>query len=324
MSTMLKFLQKYRGILRKFKPAYVIYNVLKAGKLKNNKALYQKYGIEKSVFAPISHKDIKFPDNDMPWLDKPEAKELLANHPQTKTFHPSIQNQFHQWIDKGYIILENYFSKKQIDETYAEVEMLFKQQIIEYNYTGGRIMDAFRQSAKVNAMMRDKELLRLISFLLGKETDLFQTINFFEGSEQNPHSDFIHMSTEPKGYLVGVWVALEDIDTDAGPVYYYPGSHRLPYVFNEDFETGNTALWLGENNYTNYEIKIQELIKLHKLQPVEFTAKKGDVLIWHANLIHGGKKINRKGATRKSLVGHYFSKGVLCYHEITERPAIIE
>ncbi|MFN4235435.1 MAG: phytanoyl-CoA dioxygenase family protein [Bacteroidia bacterium] len=319
-----KLIQKYRGIFRKFKPSYVLYNLWKINKLKHNKILYKKYGIDKSIYSSLSHKDIKIPATEIPWLDKYDAKEKLAEHPATSTFPESIQNQFHQWIDKGYIVLEKYFSEQQVDETYKEVESLFKQQKIDYNYTGGRIMDAFRYSEKVNIMMRDKELLRLISFLLGKETDLFQTINFFEGSQQNPHSDFIHMSTEPKGYLVGVWVALEDIDTDAGPVYYYPGSHRLPYVFNEDFETGNTSLWLGANNYTNYEIKIQQLIKEHNLQPVEFTAKKGDVLIWHANLIHGGKKINRKGATRKSLVGHYFSKGVLCYHEITERPAIIE
>lgn len=321
---MLNFLQKYRGILRKFKPAYVLYNLTQLDKLKNNKPLYKKYGIDKSIYSPLSHKDIKIPDTDIPWLDKPNAKELLELNAQTKTFSESIQLQFYQWIDSGYLLLKSYFSEQQIDDTYKEVESLFKQQIISYNYTGGRIMDAFKHSQKVNAMMRDKELLRLITFLLGKETDLFQTINFFKGSQQNPHSDFIHMSTEPKGYLVGVWIALEDIDTDAGPVYYYPGSHRLPYVFNEDFETGNTRLWLGDLNYTNYEIKIQELIKKHNLKPVEFIAKKGDVLIWHANLIHGGKKINREGATRKSLVGHYFSKGVLCYHEITQRPAIIK
>jgi ectoine hydroxylase-related dioxygenase (phytanoyl-CoA dioxygenase family) len=320
---MANFIQKYKGILRKFKPTYVLYNLLQRDKLVKNKALYDKYGIKKSIFSPISHKDIKIADSDIPWLDRADAKELLAKNEEKNSFPISIQNQFEKWIDNGYIILENFFSEKQIDETYAEIELLFKQQIIDYNYTGGRIMDAFRKSKKVNEIMRDKELLRLISFLLGRETDLFQTINFFEGSQQNPHSDFIHMSTEPKGYLVGVWVALEDIDTDAGPVYYYPGSHRLPYIFNEDFDTGNTSLWLGNLNYTNYEIQIQELIKEHNLKPVEFTAKKGDVLIWHANLIHGGKKINRKGSTRKSLVGHYFSKGVLCYHEITERPAII-
>jgi ectoine hydroxylase-related dioxygenase (phytanoyl-CoA dioxygenase family) len=33
--------------------------------------------------------------------------------------------------------------------------------------------------------------------------------------------------------MVGVWVALEDIDSSNGPLIYYPGSHRLPIFTNE-------------------------------------------------------------------------------------------
>ena len=44
------------------------------------------------------------------------------------------------------------------------------------------------------------------------------------------------MMTEPPGFLVGMWVALEDIDEGAGPVFYVPGSHRLPYVMSEDLD----------------------------------------------------------------------------------------
>ena len=35
------------------------------------------------------------------------------------------------------------------------------------------------------------------------------------------------MTTEPLGYLIAIWVALEDVTPDSGPVYYYPGSHRI-------------------------------------------------------------------------------------------------
>ena len=30
--------------------------------------------------------------------------------------------------------------------------------------------------------------------------------------------------------MCGVWIALEDVDPDEGPLSYYPGSPRLPYV----------------------------------------------------------------------------------------------
>jgi hypothetical protein len=42
-----------------------------------------------------------------------------------------------------------------------------------------------------------------------------------------------------------------------------------------------------------------------------FMAKKGDVLIWHADLMHGGAKIDNPAFTRKSLVCHYMPLGVM-------------
>ena len=50
----------------------------------------------------------------------------------------------------------------------------------------------------------------------------------------------------------------------------------------------------------------------------------GDVLVWHANLLHGGGPILREGATRRSMVAHYFCEEVICYHEMTQRPALLE
>ena len=38
-----------------------------------------------------------------------------------------------------------------------------------------------------------------------------------------------------------------------------------------------------------------------------FAAKRGDVLIWHADLVHGGNPVSRS-ITRKSVVTHYCPK----------------
>jgi ectoine hydroxylase-related dioxygenase (phytanoyl-CoA dioxygenase family) len=93
---------------------------------------------------------------------------------------------------------------------------------------------------------------------------------------------------------------------------------------SEDFNTGNSFLKLGEKNYENYEEKIESVIHEHDLQLKKFLPKKGDMLIWHANLLHGGSPITKPNKTRKSMVAHYFAKGVLCYHEISQRPAVIK
>ena len=67
-----------------------------------------------------------------------------------------------------------------------------------------------------------------------REPAPFQTITSHKGSQQQEHSDSIHMTTYPIGYLTAAWVAFEDIHPDSGPLVYYPKSHRLPYIFSRD------------------------------------------------------------------------------------------
>jgi len=40
-----------------------------------------------------------------------------------------------------------------------------------------------------------------------------------------------------------------------------------------------------------------------------FIAKKGDVFLWHGNLIHGGSPVNNPELTRKSMVIHFLVEG---------------
>jgi ectoine hydroxylase-related dioxygenase (phytanoyl-CoA dioxygenase family) len=319
----MRFIYKYWSILRQLKISYVIYNFINRKKLKQNSSYYKKLGINKSVFSPISHKEVNSKSSDIPWLDKPDAKEKLLEHPVFQSFDSEMQKKVIDWIDNGYIILENFFNDHTIDEINAETEKLLNDKVVAYSHSGTRIVNAYQHSEIIKKIMNDDRLAKLLNFILGKESSLFQTLSFKYGSQQNPHSDSFHMTTEPLGYMSGVWIALEDISEKCGPLIYYPKSHRRPFIMNDDFKTGNTNFVLGADRYGNYEIKIKEIIHNYGLTPNQFIAKKGDILIWHSNLLHGGAAIEQKGLTRKSLVGHYFCKDVFCYHEINERPAII-
>ena len=55
----------------------------------------------------------------------------------------------------------------------------------------------------------------------------------------------------------------------------------------------------------------------HGIEPHYFHAKKGDVLIWHANLIHGGSMRRNIQLSRKALVCHFFVKGAFVYHDLS-------
>jgi len=47
---------------------------------------------------------------------------------------------------------------------------------------------------------------------------------------------------------------------------------------------------LGKKKYNEYEDVIEEIIEKNNLRKEVFLAKKEDVFIWNANLIHGGSK----------------------------------
>jgi len=159
--------------------------------------------------------------------------------------------------------------------------------------------------------------------LLNKNVVPFQTINFIEGSGQKAHSDSIHMTTYPLGYLIAAWIALEDVTLENGPLFYYPGSHKLPFLLNGDYNSASSMLALGNKTYGDYEDALQAVIEKGDFAKKYFLAKKGDVLIWHANLVHGGAPIIDKASTRKSMVIHYYADDVIKYHEITERPSLL-
>ncbi len=320
-----RFFQKYTGWLRNLKAAYVLNNLLNAGRLWPNRALYRRYGLQKSVFSPLGSRDFRQPGPDaLPWLDQPDALVRVEQHPDFQTFDPATQAQIRQFITDGYLVLSQFFSREQTDALNADVDRLLAAGQADYNYTGRKIFNLHERSRLADAeFFRAPELLRLLSFLLGKPLVPFQSLGFTLGSEQRVHSDSIHMSTAPPGYLIATWIALEDCTMENGPLVYYPGSHRLPYVTTEDYASGNTALTIGEESNRRYEDKIETLVREKGLVKRPFLARRGDVLLWHANLLHGGSPITRPGATRRSMVCHYFAEGVICYHEMSQRPALL-
>jgi ectoine hydroxylase-related dioxygenase (phytanoyl-CoA dioxygenase family) len=162
-------------------------------------------------------------------------------------------------------------------------------------------------------------LMHRLDRMLGRPAKLLQTIASHKGSQQAPHSDSIHTTTYPLGYLAAAWIAFEDISTNSGPLEFYPGSHRLPYVFSHDL--GISVEDMKNEGYATYRARyeplIQKLIAEHGLRPKYFEACKGDVLIWHANLLHGESQRRDLTLTRKALVGHYFAKGAFVYHDLS-------
>ncbi|HVY74200.1 MAG TPA: phytanoyl-CoA dioxygenase family protein [Puia sp.] len=308
--------------LKKFKPVHWVYNLIHYQSVKHNKEAYKKFHLNKPLIASISSKD--FPDRtSRAWLDISDSRAVASKKPLFHSFPEPVQKKILDWSDNGYLILEKLFTNEECDHINAEIDRLQKHGDLTFN-NSNKLMFANRKSKLIKSVTNTPLLKSVLEFLLDKEVVAFQTINFLRGSEQRAHSDSIHMTTYPLGYLIAAWIALEDITDENGPLFYYPGSHQLPYLLNNDFNEGETPLTLGKKNYSDYEDRIDDILKESPFKKQVFRARKGDTLIWHANLVHGGMPILNPATTRKSMVIHYYATDVIKYHEITERPSLIQ
>lgn len=184
-----------------------------------------------------------------------------------------------------------------------------------------RVQDAWKTLPEVKQIACNPEVLTLLTDLYGREAFPFQTLNFAVGTQQHYHSDSIHFSACPERFMAGVWVALEDIDSDNGPLVYYPGSHALPIFTNEHI--GKNPEWGAAKPYTQYpafEEAWEAIVEAMDLKPLQFHAKKGQALIWAANLLHGGSAQNDLKRTRYSQVTHYYFKGCSYYTPLGSVP----
>ena len=174
-----------------------------------------------------------------------------------------------------------------------------------------RVQDAWRWSRSVAELALLPELQELLQLFWGRMPIPFQTLNFPVGTQQHVHSDAVHFHSEPPGFMCGVWVALEDVHPDAGPLEYFPGSHRLPYLQARD--VGLTDEDGEPRDQTHFHAYWQAAVAAQQLQPQCFTPRLGQALIWTANLLHGGAPVVNPALTRWSQVTHYFFEGCETY-----------
>lgn len=175
-----------------------------------------------------------------------------------------------------------------------------------------RIQDAWRDHADVQAIAANPQVLALLGTLYGRPAFPFQTLNFPVGTQQEMHSDSVHFSSLPERFMCGVWLAMEDISADAGPLFYYPSSHRWP-VFNNAM--------IGRRGFGSELASAQEpfgpawqaMCAVHGVEAETFLARRGQALIWCANLLHGGSVQHDRRLTRWSQVTHYYFEDCIYY-----------
>lgn len=182
-----------------------------------------------------------------------------------------------------------------------------------------RVVDAWRVNESVRRIAVNASLQALISRVYGREAFPFQTLNFGIGSQQGIHIDKVHFTSTPDDFMCGVWLALEDVEPGAGPLRYYPGSHRWPLYLNEHVGRPPPVRDVSDE-YGKLEAVWTKMAQTYGAEPVEFFPRKGQALIWAAGLHHGGAPHTNRAASRQSQVTHYLFKDCAYWQPLMSDP----
>ena len=230
------------------------------------------------------------------------------------------------WEDNGYVILEGFFTPNEIAAVNAVVERIMKNPSSSGSATvdplwgehaGKRFRaseappEVFQGPIKINDLFLDEpdvrhlalneRLTKVLAKLLDGAPLVCNSLNFIWGSTQPAHFDTWYMPPPVENKLAVSSICLEDVHPTAGPLFYYPGSHKMtPYRFSHG------GIHAVEAEMPACRAYLEEKLKEAKAEPKQFLGKAGDVFIWHGQLLHGGSQITDMSRTRKTLVTHYW------------------
>lgn len=247
---------------------------------------------------------VRSPDHALPgvpWVESPFFDELVtpASHDAESL---RVARDLHEY---GFAVIDfpDPSFGDRADKIKARLHSRYDWNAWHSRGESMRIQDAWRFDEDVRALAVNQYILTLLSRIYGRRAWPFQTLNFPVGTQQHFHTDALHFNSVPERFMCGVWTALEDIDETCGPLIYYPGSHRLPIYSNEALGIRSPENHPGQRLY---EPLWEALVSKHGIQPQRFTPRKGQALIWAANLLHGGDAHQDRSRTRWSQVTHYF------------------
>jgi hypothetical protein len=251
----------------------------------------------------------------MPFAESPWLETELAERPDLAEEDRGLLRDYHR---DGLAYLEGVASDDLIARIRGEVAGLFHPDQMEGPASYYRRQDAWEESAAVKELALLPRVLDALELLYGRKPVPFQTLNFLYGSEQSNHSDAILFNTLPPRFMCGVWVALEDVGEENGPLFYLPGSHRLPQLYPENFDLGRETP--DEFINARYGQYLESLMAEQGFKRQVFHAKKGDAVIWASNVVHGGMPRLDSTRTRWSQVTHYYFADCVYYVPLYSEP----
>lgn len=280
--------------------------------------------------------DYRWTAHDLPWLDRPDAVQALKQARQTRRMDEQEHAWLEQWLREGFVIIPKAFPDSELDAVVEEAESFWtgKRRLPGAMLYGSRKtpdspvtnlsqeevlactpeerehlrrqrasrLCQLQFAGKASSRLANGKLLkRFTSLILNQPTPCDFFMYFERGSTATSHHDSSELYLFPPATAVGVWLALEDVSADAGPLYYFPGSHHDPMY--PEFIGRYPELCLKNcprEMIDGYNIWVRELEARYERRT--FLARKGDLMFFHISLLHGAEEIRNWELTRRSIV----------------------
>ena len=237
----------------------------------------------------------------IPPVESPFIGEYLAG----ADLSDEVKEQIRKYSDDGYLVIDLDIDgfdemceriKRDLAPHYPKVEV------------GRRIDEAWYFNEDVRAVACSDTVIEMLKLLYQRDAFPFQSLNFDVGTEQPAHSDTIHFHCMPRRFMVGSWVPFEDVDEQCGTLFVVPGSHKLP-----DYTMYELGLLASSDSYRSYEDLVRRILETSGLKSVPVPMKKGQAVLWAANLFHGGSPRLDPSRTRHSQATHYYFDDSMYY-----------
>ena len=259
------------------------------------------------------------------WVDRSDADPVLKKKVRVGDVSPALAGHIGHFKDEGYVVFPGAVLPAVVDRLNRVIAQAYRNGDSRVRYHtdgaehhiltagtdphGKRIVESHAVLPEARDIFTSPDLQAFLSAVFEDTPVLTQSLLFTNGSEQPFHQDPAFVDYEQPRHMAAAWVALEDLEEGCGYLRYLAKSHLLPdYVFSTGRRDSKGA---APDEVERYLEWLLDEAEKRGLKEHTFEARKGDVFIWHADLVHGGAPVTNPHATRKSLVGHFCPQSVL-------------
>ncbi len=259
-----------------------------------------------------------------PWFNLENASLHLDEQFDQDKINHEERESLQYFVEHGYIILPHPIEDSLLESIDKDLDQAVAEGYQGYEYGSSQRLEGLHQrSDAIRSLWTHPMIIHYLSLIFGVPVRPCQTLTYIFGSQQDYHQDTVHLTPFPAGYMCGVWVAIEDVKPGSGELSVVPGSHRFPAIYNHTVDCAK----MENGDFSEFGIKVvgrwQEMLEESKLEEVPYIAKRGQVLIWHENLLHCGKPRTEHSQSRRSIVSHYFADGAIAYYDSTGLPGVL-